>query len=280
MKPGDLVLIYQARSGPSEIVHTTEGKEKRIGRLKGAEGIIAIALVTGPLTANGEADPTHYVGRKTIWWRWVAPIRILTRTGFVPRTEVNRALHNVEHWNLHGFGDRHSGLKKLTEQEYQLLADQFASHTPIVLPTPESSHAHPVGGCGIESEDHRLLKEYVAANPHKNLGEAGLKTLSIEYDFGTGDRADCVLSDAHARIIGVEVEVTVGDTELVGFLQAIKYRYMLEPLTKREPGDSRAFLIAYEISGKMKELCRAYGVECFVVPKNVVKAWAVSNPRK
>lgn len=273
---GDRVLIYQARSGPVELLRTPDGGEKRIRRGRGVEGIIAITMVNGPLLANGRPDPTSYLGRhEPIWWRWFAPVEVLTRTGFVPRAEVNRALGYVPEWNLHGFGDRHSGLKRLSEQEYQTLADQFNSFTPIRLPIAQPAGGQSFGsGGGVESTAHRLLKEYVASNPATVLGEPGLKTLKVEYPFVTGDRADCVLSDSNSRIVGVEIEVSVADTQLAGFLQAIKYRYMLEPLTKRLRGDSRAFLVAYEISKEVRDLCSRYQVECFVIARQAVDTWA------
>jgi hypothetical protein len=276
---GDRVVIYQTRSGPVELRRTPEGKEKKIRCVNGAEGIIAITKVKGPLLANGRPDPTTYLGRqKAIWWRWFAPVEILTRTGFVPRAEVNNALGYKPGWSLFGFGDRHSGLKRLSEQEYQILADQLNGFTPILLPEPQPASGQSCGiGGGVESTAHRLLKEYVASNPAAALGEPGLKTLAVEYEFGTGDRADCVLSDVNTLIVGVEIEVVVGDTQLAGFLQAIKYRYMLEPLTKRLRGDSRAFLVAHEISKGMRDLCRSYQVEYFVIEKQTVDTWAAGR---
>jgi hypothetical protein len=72
------------------------------------------------------------------------------------------------------------------------------------------------------------LKNFVASNPVTALNEPGLRTLGVEYEFPTKDRADIVLVDQHNRIIGVEIEPSVDNIDLVGPLQAIKYQYMLE----------------------------------------------------
>jgi hypothetical protein len=118
------------------------------------------------------------------------------------------------------------------------------------------------------------LKEFIASDPETVLGESGLRHLETEYLFPTGDQADVVLGDYAGRIIGVEIEVSVSDGQLEGILQAIKYRYMLEPIAKRNPGDSRAFLVAYAISTDMRAVCDKYKVESFIVSKNEVKDWA------
>ena len=88
-----------------------------------------------------------------------------------------------------------------------------------------TSHDSPVAAKGVV---HLNLKNYVASNPAVALNESGLQLLGVEYKFPTNDRADIVLVDRHNRIVGVEIEPAVGDTDWAGPLQAIKYRYMLE----------------------------------------------------
>ncbi len=63
-------------------------------------------------------------------------------------------------------------------------------------------------------------------------------------------------------------------TNLAGMLQAIKYRYMLEVTHKRSAGDSRALLVAYQISPAVKEACETYSVEAVEVAKELVRKWA------
>lgn len=93
----------------------------------------------------------------------------------------------------------------------------------------------------------------------------GLTTAGIEYELATNDRADIVLWDRFGRIVGVEIEVLIADGDSVGLLQAIKYRRMLELVTRRNPGDSRSVLVAYGISDAMRELAERYGIECYII---------------
>ena len=132
-------------------------------------------------------------------------------------------------------------------------------------------------GGGGESDIHLYLKKYVAANPTDVIGEQGLRTLRVEYPFPTGDRADIVLIDAHRRVVAVEVEPSVGKSDIVGPLQAIKYRYMLEWIAKRASGDSRAILVAHSIHRDIYKMCDLYDVECVEVDKKSVDKWRKSN---
>jgi len=121
------------------------------------------------------------------------------------------------------------------------------------------------GGTGAEGPLHKLIKEAIAADPVAVLGEPGLKTIQMEYPFPTGDRADVMLEDSAGRIIGLEVEPAVGDDDLPGILQAIKYRYMGALMRNKRVSDSRSFLVANHISAGARRICEAYQVECFEV---------------
>jgi len=67
---GALVLLYQSKTGRPEVVLSTSGERKIIGRKQGKEGIVVIAKVTGALEATGEDIPTKYADGSEIWWRW------------------------------------------------------------------------------------------------------------------------------------------------------------------------------------------------------------------
>ena len=54
-------------------------------------------------------------------------------------------------------------------------------------------------------------------------------------------------------------------------MQAIKYRFMGELMLNRKPGDSRALLVAYKISSRMKQICEDYNVEYVEIEKSVIK---------
>lgn len=93
----------------------------------------------------------------------------------------------------------------------------------------------------------------------------------MEFPFDSGDRADVVLEDSAGRVVGCEIELAVDLNDLAGILQAIKYRYMLELVMQREPGDSRALLVAYAISPEAAALCVKYNVQCVTVTEQQVR---------
>jgi len=180
-------------------------------------------------------------------------------------------------YNFHGFGQLHSGLGEISSAGFQNLVTAFHAFKPMVLPSFPITHSGGLGGEGGESSTHLFLKKYVAADPATALGEPGLRTEKKEYSLPTGDRADLVLSDAQERVVGVEIEPAVGKSDIVGPLQAIKYRYMLEWVAHRAPGDSRAFLVAHSIDADMRRLCDSYAVECFEIDKERVDEWRRSK---
>ena len=156
----------------------------------------------------------------------------------------------------------------MSESEYNELADVFKKHPRKIDIIRKAKKT--MGGWGTrdevgESEEHRNFKEYVASNPSVVLGEQGLETVKVEYWFPSGDKADIVFRDSDGNIIGAEIEINVESTQLVGVLQAIKYRHMLALMEERKNFETRAFLIAKSISKDIINLCKKYDVECFVV---------------
>ena len=270
IRAGDLVFVYQARSGRTLARTFADGTTRRVRCRTGREGVVHLGRVRAPLAADPSSEPEHYSDGTAIWWRWHAPIDIISRSGFVPREQLATILGYKRTYNFRGFGEEHSGLRQLTEAEYAGLLERFRSERPLLLTRPPVPHGSKGGIGGGESQEHKQLKQFVAADPAAVLGETGLRTLEIEYPFPTGDRADVVLADGHDRIIGVEVEPAVGDMDEVGVLQAIKYRRMLEWSTNRAHGDSRAFLVAYSVSDSMRERCAKYQVECFEIARERV----------
>lgn len=270
---GDLVFVYESRSGRTEVRRRTDGSVTHVRCQSGREGIVHIGRVRDPLTADSDSEPESYVDGTTIWWRWYAPVDVMSRSGFVPRADVAEALGYKRSYNFHGFGHQHSGLREVSQLEFERLLDLFTGGRPIptkIGQIPRGGHSP--GGTG-ESSAHRDLKLLVADDPASLLGEMGLTTVSVEYPFATGDRADIVLTDQYGRIIGVEIEPSVTFKDVAGPLQAIKYRRMLEWTTDRVPGDSRSFLVAYSISDAMKERCRSYSIECYEVSEATVREW-------
>lgn len=281
LRKGDRLLIYQASGGPTVLREGDDGEDERIGRQRGRGGIVLIAQSLDKLRPNGAGEPTRYVGRKPIWWRWHADTEPISRNGFVSVDELKKVLDFSPGYRMRGFGDYNSGLKEITEGQYNELVRIFRSRTRKAFTGVDTSaprRRHVTGTPGGESDAHKFLKHYVAANPSRALGERGLKTLAVEFPFDSHDRADIVLEDHAGRIIGLEIEVVVDPTDVSGILQAIKYRHMLAFVHERKFEETRSFLVAYTITEKLKEICRLYRVECFCVPKEDVLKWKRQSP--
>lgn len=267
LAPGDHVIVYESRSGRPKVLHHPDGTTSYVRCREGREGVVHYGRVTESLYALSDSEPEEYSDDTTIWWRWFAPVEILSRSGFMPRSEVALSLGYKPTYNFRGFGTLHSGLLEITQEQYQDVIRKFHDARRLELPSYPIPRGGAATGGGGESTAHQNLKRYVAANPSVALREPGLRTIRLEYPFPTGDRADVVLADAYDRVVAVEVEPSVGDADIAGPLQAIKYRFMLEWLSDREPGDSRAILVAHAITPTIRELCRRYGVDCVEVPE-------------
>ncbi len=267
---GDIVFIYKSRTGRTRVDRHPDGTTTKIKCQIGPEAIIAICEVTGPVYEIESSEREDYVDGSSTWWRWGIPLLTLTTSGSVPRLEMNRILDYSPDYNLRGFGIAHSGLRDISGIQSDELIQLFnnrAKSLPVHKGTGRTGHKTPGGG---EGPEHKALKEYVAADPAKALGENGLITENVEYQFPTGDRADIVLRDKYGRIIGLEVEVDVSDGQIDGLLQAIKYRRMMELVDNCNPGDSRSMLVAYTISDAMKRQSEKYGIEWFEIDRTKV----------
>jgi len=274
---GDKVLIYQSQTGRAEIGYV-KGKKTIFRPVQGKQGIIAIAEITGNLKEIPGSEPSKYVDGSEIWWRWHADTVLVSTNGFVPLHEVNRVLGYSPNYNLRAFGDYKSGLKKLDENQFFELLKIFKEHPRkfVAIRKAKRKGSKVPHGEGGESEEHRILKEFVASNPSAILGEQGLKTVGIEYEFPTGDKADIVFEDAMGRIVGVEIETSVNDYQLEGILQAIKYRYMLALMHERKNYETRAFLVAYSVANQIRTICEEYEVEYFMIdPGSVNASWRI-----
>lgn len=281
-KKGDKVFIYQSRSGRPEILKRIDGSEYTVWSIEGKEGIIAVCEADSEIFEDAGAEPSKYTDGSEIWWRWYAPLTLLSKSGFVPRQRINEVLGYKTDYNFRGFGDLHSGLKKISEEQFNDLLTIFRGKIETLPYKTNGKSKENTGwsGEGGESSEHFLLKIYVATNPSKVINESKIQTVGIEYPYPTGDRADILLSDQFGKVLGVEIEVSVNDDQFEGLLQAIKYRYMAEVMTMRKLGDSRAILVAYTVSEKMKSLCKKYNVQCIEVDRNIVEQWSLTDEGK
>lgn len=112
---------------------------------------------------------------------------------------------------------------------------------------------------GGEGPLHRGLKEAVAHNP--SLLEEDLRLIQMEYPFPTNDRADILFVDSNARFLGVEVEVDVGALDVVGLMQAVKYKAMLALQFGVGEKNVRGMLVARSIHPRMQERAEEYNID-------------------
>jgi hypothetical protein len=269
---GDHVIVYETRSGRTQLVERPDGSTTTLACRPGRGGVVYYGRVAEPLHADSDSEPERYVDGTVVWWRWSARLDVLSRSGFVPLSELLTSLGYKPTYNLHAFGTKHSGLKEILQEQYEDIIGKFRDSRRLELKSyPIPRNGAQAGGTG-ESPAHERLKRYVAEHPEAALREPGMRTVRLEYPFPTGDRADVVLADEYDRVVAIEVETAVAAADVVGPLQAIKYRFMLEWLSNREPGDSRAVLVAYNIAPAIRELCGKYSVECVEIPEHEVRS--------
>src|SRR5258708_7480386 len=85
VSPGDLVLIYESRSGPTAIRNYADGSSHRIPCRRGGEGVVAMVRVIEAAQQPEDSEPEHYTDGSTMWWRYCAPTTSVNSAGFIPR---------------------------------------------------------------------------------------------------------------------------------------------------------------------------------------------------
>ena len=181
MNPGDLVFIYESKSGRTEKRRFADGITKNIPCHMGKEGVVAIVKVLTNVYEYEDSESTEYTNGSRIWWRYHAETENISSHGFVARNTLNHVLGYSDGYNLRGFGDQHSGIKKIDEslsnELIRLFNDNFDDEVKKLL---KSQSGIPRGGFGStsggEGELHKRIKESIAKNPSLILNEPGLKT--------------------------------------------------------------------------------------------------------
>ncbi len=266
---GDRVWIYQSNSGRRILRETPTGSTYKKNRQPGKGGVVALMEVVNELH-DIDKQPDKYEDGSERWWRWRADTKLINQSGFVPKLQLNQIMGYKPEYVFRGFGDRHSGLKKITEEIHERILQAFNEKQPPEtkpLRRDPREYVHRRRGQGGEGPDHKQLKERIAANPSQVLGEDGLSLIQMEYPFPTGDRADIMLVDKDNRYVAIEVEVKVDMRDLSGVLQAIKYSRMYAIECRRKFEEVRAFLVAHQISQDVLELCKEYDIETFVIDR-------------
>ena len=123
-----------------------------------------------------------------------------------------------------------------------------------------------------ESDEHKMLKEFIAQNPHRVGLPQGTPRGQLEYRFASGDSADVVF-ETDQGFFGVEVKSIVScDNDLSrGLYQAVKYQALLRAEQKAmgTPPTARAILVCERnLSPGLQNLADALGIRVIVVPVN------------
>ena len=166
-----------------------------------------------------------------------------------------------------GFGDGHSGLKKIPDEVFNRIREAFtASSRKGEEIRVALAMAGGFGGGG-EGPEHLALKKRIAADPARILNEPGLKLWNEEWLLPTMDRIDLVLKDSLDRFVAVEVEVDCGATEIAGPLQCMKYRAMLSYFFGRPVEEVRCVLAAHSIHADVRRRCTDHSIETKTVAR-------------
>lgn len=274
LQEGDLVLVYQSKTGRAVRRRKADGTEERVRTVEGRKGIAAFAKVVGRAVHDPEIETTEYVDGTKLSWSWRVPINALAVDGHVPLSEVNRILGFKPTYNFGGFAYRDSGLREIEAHRYWALVEIFRRNAES--PRAESDAvcgSRRLGPEGMDEERwaRRLLVEFVAADPTLALREEGLETLGVDRELSAGDSADIVLEDGAGTVVVVQVDAE--EDWLATIAHASLRRAMLELEMGRELGRSRVFVVAYSVSQEMRRICASYGVECFSVDSDLVRAW-------
>jgi hypothetical protein len=265
MQPGDGLFIYETKSGKTTIDKTSGGKEKKVPRIKGKEGVIALAKITTEATDIGEDGWESFADGTKTWWRYKAKAEVINSKGFIDRPTLAKLLGYSEKYSFRGFGDQNSGVKLLTKETFDKIHSEFL--TSNEKDNGVLKRTWRGGGTG-EGPFHKSLKEYIAAQPAIALNEEGLRTIRCEFDeLPTGDRIDVLLKDKDGRFVTVEVEVDCDDEELAGPLQCMKYRALIAYLYKRRVPEVRTVLAARKVATLVKTQCKNYEIEIVEIPK-------------
>lgn len=270
LSAGDLVLIYESRSGRRKIRTDLKTRKRRIvPRNDGHEGVIAIVEAVGGFEADESIEPEEYVDGTSIRWNWRAAADVVNLSGFVDRRTLNRHLGYKPGYRFRGFGTLHSGLKEIDENTYRAVVASFNKNAPIGTSTKDvvkrNQNRNWGFGGGGEGPEHKALKMRVFETPSDVLGIPGLRGVQTEFGFISNDSMDVLLEDENGRPYAVEIKVDIGKGDLSGVLQAIKYRHMYAVMSRRSFNEVEAVLVAHGIARDVRRIAEWYGVNCIEV---------------
>lgn len=267
---GDRVAIYEAKGGRSEIVFE-EGKKRILKAAhNGRQGIVTLGEVVSPMMSSGRG-PSTYTNDSEIWWRYKIETAKHNDSGYISRPNVCKVLGFKDTYNFRGFGEKSSGLKEISEDEFLQLAEMFTAKTPKKREFAPPKTMSSKFGSGGEGPVHKALKEYVAANPEKALGEQGLEHVGTEVIMPSGDKIDILLRDQLGRYVAVEIEEAQGPGQLDGLCQAVKYRFLACVAYEADFEASRSALVAFDLDKSLEPIAKRYEVELILVDRGLVE---------
>ncbi|CAC9956899.1 hypothetical protein [uncultured Gammaproteobacteria bacterium] len=119
-----------------------------------------------------------------------------------------------------------------------------------------------------ESNEHKILKEFIANNP--NAVGLGKKTKEgiVEYLFPSSDKADVVFKNG-SKYLGVEVKSIISNNEDInrGIFQCVKYQALLRAEQKflKLPPTARAVLVVEsQPSLELRNLSDILGIKIII----------------
>lgn len=110
VEPGDLIWIYESKTGRQ--IRGTDYDYR-----EGKQGIIAKVKAKFFLEPRS-GGLEQYQNGSEINWNWQIRTKIVKKC-FIPREEVCEDLGYSLNYNFRGFGDLHSGLKRLTVDQFE-----------------------------------------------------------------------------------------------------------------------------------------------------------------
>ncbi len=120
---GDMVVVYEFKSGPTLVVPETG---KKVKRAPGREGVVLAAEVVGEFRRRPpEVARQEYEERDSMYWGWEADTKALAR-GLVPRVEVNRILGYSNGHRFFGF-NHGKGYKQIERGQFDEMLQRLTS---------------------------------------------------------------------------------------------------------------------------------------------------------
>lgn len=273
MRVGDRVFVYETVSpGPLEVhLNRNTGQNEKMPRQPGKGAVIALLKVTEILDVDPEAGSHFYSSGggelAVMHWRRLAHTTPINVSGRIKRERLNVLMGRKTDFKMRLYG----GLEKLKPEHWPDIREEFVQSAKQRRPPAPAATGrdvrHGSGDGGGEGPEHEGLKNRVWNNPSRVIREPGLTAIAKEYKFVTADRADVILADALGRYVTVEIKVDISAGDITGVLQAVKYKHMYAIACNRQFEEVRAILVAYSIPKDVRQVCRAYGVQCCIVKR-------------